>query len=401
MREIIRIDMLVRYFVQFCLSYRIIFFINAILCCQVVATYEHTVQAIDLENYAQIPEYDIPPPKLSITIHDDLLRALDELFETHSPNVQSAINENSVKVPVTVQIKKHSSGTLQSQARPKVGFAAALQEDDKILETSSDNVKIEQGTHVYNYSKRTSRPDDPYNRLNHFWKQDEVVPSAEKLTRDAVSIAHHSKDSEHCTILCTALRNKEGYVERFVFHNGLGVMGPSIRKEAAKLGYDIIKTRQSHAELGLLQFLSANSGPRNDPSYTHLVAMGCNRLHCIECDYLLGKLIAKAYHSVTAAWQGTYQEVIGTYWASSTRDANCLKKISHHKGNIYIGQEAVSVRKTANFYVPFYWLQTLKGLFWLDSISLACSHREKSRYISPQDWKDYRLDPGNSEFVVL
>jgi hypothetical protein len=79
-------------------------------------------------------------------------------------------------------------------------------------------------------------------------------------------------------------------------------MEPALREQAEKMGYQVISSEQAHAEGQFLQYLHARGVFTNPkPVFTHIMGMGCSRLHCGECDALLCLLLGNSYHSITAA----------------------------------------------------------------------------------------------------
>ena len=72
---------------------------------------------------------------------------------------------------------------------------------------------------------------------------------------DIVSSESNSRTQDSTVCFCVALRDKDGYVKKFSFHNGTNVMSPAMRTKAHELGYDVIQAEQSHAEGQFLQFL--------------------------------------------------------------------------------------------------------------------------------------------------
>lgn len=77
-------------------------------------------------------------------------------------------------------------------------------------------------------------------------------------------------------------------------------MAPRLRDVARGLHYDVVQAEQSHAEGQLLQFLYKRS---IHDSYTHIIAVGCSRPHCVECDCVFRLLLGENYQAVTAAVQ--------------------------------------------------------------------------------------------------
>ncbi len=124
-----------------------------------------------------------------------------------------------------------------------------------------------------------------------------------KLVRDACHIAHADKNSftrNATTCLCVVLRDEYGNAKKFVFHNGKEKMGTTMAKKAQALRYGIRTGLQSHAEGEFVQFLLQRDR-QNEERYTHILGMGCSRMHCRECDALFQLFLGKGYHGLTAA----------------------------------------------------------------------------------------------------
>ena len=124
-----------------------------------------------------------------------------------------------------------------------------------------------------------------------------------KLVRDACHIANADKSSftrNATTCLCVALRDEKGNAKKFVFHNGRDKMGTTMAKKAIELRYGIRTGYQAHAEGEFVQFLLQRN-QQNEERYTHILGMGCSRMHCRECDALLQLFLGKGYQSFTAA----------------------------------------------------------------------------------------------------
>lgn len=120
------------------------------------------------------------------------------------------------------------------------------------------------------------------------------------LKRDADSIFQlaqnklnqKSVDMSQITILCVALRTKNGYIKKFVFTNQPSLYQFDLNNTyytteeimrvisdiAHRKRYHVIMAQRAHAEGELVQFLQ-----ERPTRYTHLVAMGCNRPHCLMC----------------------------------------------------------------------------------------------------------------------
>jgi hypothetical protein len=158
---------------------------------------------------------------------------------------------------------------------------------------------------VVNYTKKNF-PDKKY---SNYVKALQEIPTPLILAKDAKNI-NESESNERTikstVILCVALRNQKGYIKKFAFHNGTGLMPPTMRNKAEKLGYHVIKAEYSHAEGQFLQFLYQRHISEAS-SYSHIIGMGCSRLHCVECNCILSVTLGLDYDEITAAVQDSEQ----------------------------------------------------------------------------------------------
>lgn len=147
---------------------------------------------------------------------------------------------------------------------------------------------------IFNYSRRRSKEW----RANNYVDAQDTSPK--QLAKDAKLIQEAIRgDKSFTTILCVALRDKHGHIKKFAFCNS-EFMPPSCRDKAESLGYAVIKAEQSHAEGQFLQFLYKRA-IINSGLYTHIVAMGCSKLHCPECDLVLKLVLGSNYKAISAA----------------------------------------------------------------------------------------------------
>jgi len=126
-----------------------------------------------------------------------------------------------------------------------------------------------------------------------------------KLAQDAYHIAnaHTSAITRSATTcLCVVIVDEYDRAKKFVFHNGKEKMNTPMAQKAEELGYGIRTGYQSHAEGAFMQFL-LQRGQQNHGRYTHILGMGCSRMHCQECDYLLKLFLGSEYYMCTAAMQ--------------------------------------------------------------------------------------------------
>lgn len=101
------------------------------------------------------------------------------------------------------------------------------------------------------------------------------------------------------TVLCVALKHSDGYIKRFVFCNGSRAIPQAIQDKAESLGYHVVVAEQAHAEGEFIQFLAKRA--RAKESYTHVVAMECDKEHCPECHALLRLVFGNDYTQVSAS----------------------------------------------------------------------------------------------------
>jgi hypothetical protein len=164
-------------------------------------------------------------------------------------------------------------------------------------------------SNIYNASrhlkKRVSEKKHK-NREDYIWKNNYLSSEDSyrnlRLSFDAllISEANTNERKSSTVIFCVLLRDKYGYLKKFVFHNLESNMSGTMRAKAHELGYDIIQSGQSHAEAQFLQFLYKRNDARPG-HYTHIVKMGCSKKHCSECDALLKLLLGPNYHKITSS----------------------------------------------------------------------------------------------------
>lgn len=201
---------------------------------------------------------------------------------------------------------------------------------------------------VKNYS-RTQK--DRKWRNNYVDAQD---TSPKQLAKDAKLIQEAIRgDKSFTTILCVALRDKHGHIKKFAFCNS-EFMPPSCRDKAESLGYAIIKAEQSHAEGQFLQFLYKRA-IINSGLYTHIVAMGCSKLHCPECDLVLQLVLGSNYKAISAAI-GTVTEDITQLEIQEEHDPadtnfTITRNASIHC-TIQSGEQAARTDLSEKFYMP-------------------------------------------------
>ena len=172
-----------------------------------------------------------------------------------------------------------------------------------------------------------------------------------KLTRDACHIANADKNAftrNATTCLCVVLRNADSNAKKFVFHNGGDKMCASMEKKARELRYGIRTGYQSHAEGAFIQFLLQRD-QQNEERYTHILGMGCSRMHCRECDFLLQLFLGTGYHRFTAAAK---HEEDSPPVITDTQEGCVIR--SEIKASFVYEREAVSQpsSKSTKYYLP-------------------------------------------------
>jgi hypothetical protein len=191
-----------------------------------------------------------------------------------------------------------------------------------------------------------------------------------QLTKDAFLISESGIADRpgSTTCLCVALRDKKGYIKKFIFHNGESLLGPNMRNKAHELGYDVIQTQQSHAEGQLIQFL-LDRHQRRPGWYTHIMGMGCSRCHCVECNALLELFLGKDYDKFTASINtkkntaeaentaDTSLDSINTRISDiqitkTDQDGFCLTKTIERSATMVFGLDAVGKGTFDKFYLP-------------------------------------------------
>ncbi len=167
---------------------------------------------------------------------------------------------------------------------------AARLEDSKLNELRGSRIS------KHNRSRHApgNQQDATYDPCNNYLKE-EIEPNKllcqlSSNAFDIVGSEPNAQTQKSTVCLCIALRDKHGYIKRFVFHNGANLMSPAMRKKAQELGYDVIQAEQSHAELQFIQFLIRREEVRPG-LYTHIMGMGCSRCYCAECDHVLKGLL--------------------------------------------------------------------------------------------------------------
>ena len=234
-----------------------------------------------------------------------------------------------------------------------------MSEGNKSLEKKAYLVgKKMQPAEVYNYSRKQRRKNDnryePTKDISNYHNlRDPLSPI--DLAKDTKLIERAAISQGHLTIFCVALRDKYGNIKKFAFSNST-LMPQRCREQAESLGYAVIKARQSHAEGQFLQFLYQRK-VQHLHLYTHLVGMGCSRLHCPECDALFNRCFGENYKELTAAIDPAKTEVVQVNFApasSSATDHNPFRfgiatKIIHE---IVLGPAAVRPSQSENYYLP-------------------------------------------------
>ena len=244
---------------------------------------------------------------------------------------------------------RSSEPELKNDVKCTLGAKSSYVDDN----SSDEEDKKKQGMHrgderrfrdilfkTTNYTRGT----DPNNFRNNQVKSVDSIPDASTLAIDAKEIHEAEEENSHTTIFCVALRDKDQYIKKFAYCNKKGVMGPRSRDKAKKLGYDVIKAERAHAEVQLLQHLL-----KRQKHYTHIIAMGCSRPHCAECDALLRLFLGKHYTKITAASESFGRPGTPVIERRCTPDAPfdfTLTRTSSRNYTVIQGEEAVKRDKT-------------------------------------------------------
>ena len=167
-----------------------------------------------------------------------------------------------------------------------------------------------------------------------------------KLARDALHIAnthtnHRTRESTTC--LCVVLRTKEENMRKLMLHSGKRV-APSIKNKASELGYMPISYK-GHSEAQFINFLLDCT---DTTQYTHILGMGCSRLHCRECNSLLKLGFGKGYDQFTAAMQEeSSNPQVPTFENTENYKRVILKVPDKAKENYVVSEKESAIRKSA------------------------------------------------------
>jgi hypothetical protein len=87
-----------------------------------------------------------------------------------------------------------------------------------------------------------------------------------------------------------AVEDETGRCRRFVFSN-LDLAGPQIRAKAEGLGYQVIRAKQAHAEIEMVQFFRSRAGVYS------ILKMAVDKPHCADC--------SQALTAILPGWEAT------------------------------------------------------------------------------------------------
>jgi hypothetical protein len=224
---------------------------------------------------------------------------------------------------INTQLTEGTNRDVLSNAIPLHG-ALPVTADDYIFSMSDDRARGEYSDSeeedddvphfnlVCNHTKFWTQRWGDYDFVNNYVTAGEIITPT-KLARDAKAI----------TILCVALRQKDGRIKKFVFTNeepGCNIRHTPrafLRVEEHKLGYHCIQAQTAHAEGEMIQFLQ-----ERPTRYTHIVAMGCNRDHCEICDMMIKNVLHPDYRRVS----GSRVSEVFDRWYAPTPLRHALKK---------------------------------------------------------------------------
>ncbi|MEM7055790.1 MAG: hypothetical protein AAF392_02820 [Bacteroidota bacterium] len=316
-----------------------------ILPSYVIAT---TVKALHISSIGQKEEYDSEEEKERATvleIHDNqLVTALNALIENTS---KAEMEDVVVNTPEAIA-DAYDVDTDYEDSDPidDLGVSSNKIDTKGYTILGSDSIKNRS-----RYSSR--RRSTSYNFTNNYVKKGSTIPTSSSLAKDAKLIHESCKgDISRIVIFCVALRDKNEHIKKFAFHNSETVMSLGSRMQAEALGYDVIQAGQSHAEGQFLQFLH-NRDQKRPGLYTHIIAMGCSKPHCRECDCLLQLVLGRAYKEITAAVKPSGAdnppEVIIADSSEDPAEFSIEKKCRY---KVNIGDGAIEDKTYDNFYIP-------------------------------------------------
>lgn len=247
-----------------------------------------------------------------------------------------------------IQARIHKTAVIEEIAETAIDWKRASMLSDTEGSASSEERE------TYNDTKHQEKHE-----VDNYAKYSESISPA-TLARHAQQIHTALPQNEfahHTTTFCVALKSSDDSIKKFVFCNR-DLMPPDLRRKAEyELGYHVARAGQAHAEGEFLQFLWKRR-KQTPPLYTHIVAMGCSRPHCAECDVLLQLVLGKGYTAISAAMDDNNKVVEGA-------------------------SAVASDRKYQNYYIP----QGLQSLIeTLTGVRLSC----RGRYLSSK--RSYRED---------
>ena len=203
---------------------------------------------------------------------------------------------------------------------------------------------------ITNYSRTKSRDYFYSKNKNYVSAEDDV--SSKQLAKDA-KLIHESirGDKSFTTIFCVALRDRHGHIKKFPCCNS-ELMHQDGRKQAESSGYAVIQAEQAHAECQFLQFLYKRA-LINPGLYTHVVAMGCSKRHCPECDFVLQLVLGSNYKDISAVIGSTTEDItqLEIQPEAKNDDFTITRNASIHC-TIQSGEAAARSKLSDNFYMP-------------------------------------------------
>lgn len=155
-----------------------------------------------------------------------------------------------------------------------------------------DEYKPPHFNNVYNFTKNHFKSNPTI--CDNYIPEKEESFIAKNLADDARKIKNYarSKGENKLTVLCVALKHRNGRVKKFVF-TSRGFVLKCVAKEAHKLNYHVIQTQQSHAEGGLMQFLQER------PNRYEIIKMGCSQDYCSLCKEMLTRYLNREREGYT------------------------------------------------------------------------------------------------------
>lgn len=275
----------------------------------------------------------------------------------------------------------HDTDTEEEQGVAQIareeGSSQATEIDSKIDSVLPEATRNARKLRYINRSRfRTARETSQYDPAGNYVKSELPTNFVRQLANDAQALLGSLPDDRSrssTTYLCVALRDRNSYIKRFVFHNGAHLMLPKVREKAYMLGYDVIQVEQSHAEGQFVQFLLRRHQVR--PGwYTHIMGLGCSRRLCVECNHLLKMFLGDHYHPLVASYCDSSQSIVvtedvGKLFMNNAQDdaTNTSFEPMYNRTAVMrvpgtvLGVEAIDHSTYPNYYMPISLKQAIQN----------------------------------------